>query len=122
MVLPLSLDALFLAQDAGGGGGGLGLLPVMAVLGLLFYFMIIAPERRKQKEHQALVEGLKKNDRVVTIGGIKGVVVNVNSDTRELTVRIDEANNTRIRCDMGAIARVETDGASEEKSSKDKDK
>ena len=47
---------------------------------MLFYFLMIRPERRKQATHRSLLEGLKKNDRVVTIGGIYGVVMNVQRD------------------------------------------
>lgn len=119
------IEAILLAQDGGGngGGGGIGpglpgMLPLFAILGLLFYFMVIAPERRRQREHQSLIDNLKKNDRVVTVGGIKGVVLNVNKDTKELTVRIDESTNTKIHCDVTAIARVETDDSESDKASK----
>ncbi|MEX0866805.1 MAG: preprotein translocase subunit YajC [Pirellulales bacterium] len=120
MCWPSITHSMLLAQEGGGGGGpgGFGMLPLFAILGLLFYFMVIAPERRRQKEHQALIENLKRNDRVVTIGGIKGVVLNVNKDTKEVTVRIDEATNTKIHCDVTAIARVETDAVGGEKTSK----
>ena len=111
------VEALLIAKDEGAGGWAqFGMLPLLAAFGLLFYFIVLGPERRKQKDHKALIENIKKNDRVVTVGGIKGVVTNVNRDTKELTVRIDETTNTRIHVEISAIARVETDGNGEEKS------
>src|SRR5687767_5365613 len=80
------LNALWLApvlawQEGKGDAGGFGnstlfqILPFL-LIGVLFYFMLIAPERKKRKEIQALLENVKKNDQVVTIGGICGTVVN----------------------------------------------
>ena len=72
----------------------------------LYYFMIVRPERRKQTDHRSRLEALKKYDRVVTIGGIYGVVMNVQRDADEVTLKVDEANNTKIRVTFGAIGRV----------------
>jgi preprotein translocase subunit YajC len=103
--------------DAGAAGGGnpYGLLPGLAIIAVLFYFLMIRPERRKQAAHKALLEGLKKNDRVVTIGGMYGVVMNVQRDADEVTIKIDEANNTKVRVTFGAIARVIQDEPSGDK-------
>ncbi len=49
---------------------------------------------------------MKKNDRVVTIGGMYGVVMNVQKDADEVTLKIDETNNTKIRVTISSIARV----------------
>jgi preprotein translocase subunit YajC len=93
--------------NAGGGGGNpLGLLPGLLIIVVLFYFLMIRPERRKQASHRALLEQLKKNDRVVTIGGIYGVVTNVQRDADEVTIKVDEATNTKLRVTFGSIARV----------------
>jgi preprotein translocase subunit YajC len=81
------------------------ILPVAAAIAL-YYFMIIRPERRKQGDHRSRLDSLKKNDRVVTIGGIYGVVMNVQRDTDEVTLKIDEATNTKIKVTFGAIGRV----------------
>lgn len=78
----------------------------LALIFLIFYFILIRPQQKQQKEFKKLVEGLKKNDQVVTIGGIHCTVVNVKEKT--LVVRIDE--NTRIEIDKTAVARVEKQG------------
>ncbi len=68
--------------------------------------MILRPERRKQQTVQSRLESLKKNDQVVTIGGIYGVVVNVNRESDEVTLKIDEATNAKMRVTIGAVARI----------------
>jgi preprotein translocase subunit YajC len=115
---------LLLAQaaEAPAGGatepGGQGLLGFMpAILGaiVLYFFLIVRPERRKAAEQKAKLEALKKNDRVVTIGGIYGVVMEVQRDADRVTLKIDEANNTKIRVTFGAIARIVGDEPAGEK-------
>lgn len=78
----------------------------LALIFLLFYFLIMRPERRKQADHKALLESLKKNDRVITIAGIYGVVANVLRDEDRVTLKVDEANNTKIDVTFSSIARV----------------
>ena len=78
----------------------------LALIFLLFYFLIMRPERRKQADHKSLLESLKKNDRVITIGGIYGVVANVQRDDDRVSLKVDEANNTKIDVTFSSIARV----------------
>lgn len=91
------------------------MLPALAMIAVLFYFLMIRPERRKQAAHKTLLEALKKNDRVVTIGGIYGVVMNVDRAADEVTLKVDEATNSKIRVTYNAIARVITNEPSGEK-------
>jgi len=100
-----------LAQNAQGGSslGPLGGLLPFILIGVLFYFMLIRPERKKRAEMTDLLGKLKKNDRVVTAGGIFGVVVNTQKDSEDVTIRIDDNNNTRLRILRSAISRVITD-------------
>ena len=92
-------------------GGGLIRLafPVVAI-GFLFYFMLIRPEKKKQSRHREMLSDLKKNDRVVTVGGIRGVISNVQRDQDEVTVNIDEATGTKIRVSLSSIASVAGQG------------
>lgn len=85
------------------------LLVLMAMLGMLFYFMILRPQKAKEQRFRDMVANLKENDRVVTIGGIYGVVTNVQRDVDRITLRIDESNNTKIRVTSNAIGRVLTE-------------
>jgi preprotein translocase subunit YajC len=98
-----SLSSLF-AQDA--GGSPWGMLPVFAIIGIMFYVMLLRPQRREQQQRQAMIEALKKSDRVVTVGGIYGVVTNVRKELDQVYLNVDEKNNTVIRVTMGSISRV----------------
>lgn len=108
MLLPFNLSesglpSLF-AQD--GAGPSWSMLPVFAIIGVMFYMMLIRPQRREQQQRQAMIEALKKSDRVVTIGGIYGVVTNVRKELDQVYLNVDEKNNTVIRVTMGSISRV----------------
>jgi preprotein translocase subunit YajC len=95
------------APEAGpGGGSALTSLFPLLIIGLLFYFILLRPERRKHKEHANLLTNLKKNDKVVTIGGIYGKVFDVQREQDRVTLKIDEGNNTKIDVTFAAIARV----------------
>ncbi len=83
------------------------LLP-MSIVMVLFYLMMIRPQKRKEQELRDQVNAIKENDRVVTIGGIYGVVTNVQRDAQRVTVRVDESTGTKLRLNMSAIARVLT--------------
>ena len=109
------LSLLPVALFAQEGGGALQMLPAFAVIGVLFYLMLIRPQRREQSQRQALIEALKKNDRVVTIGGIYGVVSNVRKEVDQVYLNIDEKTNTTIRVTMASIARVMRDEPAGEK-------
>jgi preprotein translocase subunit YajC len=91
------------------------MLPALAMIAVLFYFLMIRPERRKQAAHRNLLEALKKNDRVVTIGGIYGVVMNVDRAADEVTIKVDESTNAKLRVTYNAIARVVSNEPSGEK-------
>ncbi len=84
------------------------LLPIVAI-GFLFFFLIVRPEKKKQAAVSRMQGELKKNDRVVTVGGIIGVVVNTQAGSNEITVRVDESTNTRLHLLRSSISRVVTD-------------
>ena len=101
----ISLTPLF----AQGGGGGffesLGILPLIVMIGALFYFMVLQPETKRRNDQEKMQQDMKKNDRVITIGGIHGVVTNVASDD-EVIIRIDDKTDTKIRITRSAIQKV----------------
>ena len=80
-------------------------LPFIAI-GVLFYFLMIRPQRREQSRRQTMLDAVQKNDHVVTIGGIYGVVTNVHREADEVTLKVDEATNTKLRVTLSSIARV----------------
>jgi preprotein translocase subunit YajC len=90
---------------AGAGDGGPSILPYTLILILfLGYFIVWRPEKKKQREYKEQLASIKKNDRVVTIGGIYGVVANINREADKVTLKVDD--NTKIDFTLGAISRV----------------
>ena len=69
-------------------------IPLM-LMAIVLYFLILRPQTKERKKHDEMVSALKKNDRVITAGGIIGTVANTSPDSNEITVKIDD--NTRIR-------------------------
>jgi preprotein translocase subunit YajC len=107
---------LLLAAENPGAGGFFGLTNAMfplIIIFVLFYFMLIRPERRRKAEMARMLENLKNKDRVVTAGGIKGVIVNVQQNSDEVTLRVDENTNTKLRVLRSSIARVIRDDDAE---------
>ena len=76
-------------------------LPLI-IIAVLFYFLLIRPQQKKQKEHEKLVGGVKTGDKVVTAGGIHGIVANV----KETTFLLKVAENVKIEIDKNSIATV----------------
>lgn len=98
------------AEGEPAAGPGLGsMMPMFLMIGVLFYVMVLLPQRREQKQRKALLEELKKNDHVITSGGIHGTVTNVRRDSDEVTIKVDESTNTKLRVSLGAISRVVSD-------------
>jgi preprotein translocase subunit YajC len=89
-------------------------LILLLLLVVLFYFVVMRPQRREQSKRQGMLSNVKKNDRVVTIGGIYGVVMNVHREADEVTIKVDEATNTKLRITLSSIARVLGDEPSKE--------
>ena len=102
-------DFLLMAAEDG-SGGMLSPLLLFGVPILLFWLLLIRPQQqaqqRERKTREAMLASLKKNDRVVTVGGIYGVVTNVNRDDDEVTIKVDEAANVKLRITISSIARV----------------
>jgi preprotein translocase subunit YajC len=68
----------------------------MIIIFIIFYFLLIRPQQKRQKELQKMVEGLKKGDRVVTAGGIIGTVTSLQNDYVVLKVGDGEANKMEV--------------------------
>ena len=108
--MPLPINALFLAQaspttapgaPAPGGSPLMTFLPMLFILGAL-YFLMIAPQRKKQKQHEAMLKELKTGDDVLTSAGIFGTITNVKDD--RFVIRI--ADTTKVEIAKGFIQSV----------------
>jgi preprotein translocase subunit YajC len=90
------------SSPAPGGGAFLtSLLPFILIF-VLFYFLLILPQQRRQKRHKAMLEALKKGDRVVTSSGILGTVMNISKEVITLQV----ADNIKIRVLRDSISEM----------------
>ena len=76
-------------------------LPLI-IIAVLFYFLLIRQQQKKQKEHQKLVTAIKTGDKVITSGGMHGIVANV----KESTILLNVADNVKIEMDKAAVVSV----------------
>ncbi len=102
----LAQESAPVAKDAPGLSS---MLPGLVCILFFFYFLILRPQKQKEQSTRNMVSNLKEKDRIVTIGGIHGVVTNVQRDREEVTIRVDEATGTKLRVGLSAIARVITE-------------
>ena len=102
------MESVAWAQGFGGGGSGSGtilsLIPFVLIF-VIFYFMLILPQQKKQKQQKAMMEALKKGDKVITASGIWGTVTNLGKDTVTLQI----ADNTKIKMQREFILRLRSE-------------
>ena len=91
-----------LAAPREGGNSSMIFLMQMVAIGVIFYFLLIRPQRKEQARHRQMIEELKTGDEIVTNGGIIGTVVHTQDD--RLTIKTGE--NTRLVVQRGRIAQV----------------
>ncbi len=101
------MESVAWAQGTGGGSGSgtiLSLVPFVLIF-VIFYFMLILPQQKKQKQQKAMMESLKKGDKVITTSGIWGTVTNLGKDTVTLQI----ADNTKIKMQREYVARLRSE-------------
>ena len=110
------MQFLAMLQDAATASTGSPIMTIImfGLIFVIFYFFIIRPQNKKQKETEKMIAALKKGDKVVTIGGIHGTVVT----TKEATVVVKVDDGTKIEFSRSAIASVVVDKKEEEKLAK----
>ncbi len=79
-------------------------LPLMIIMFAVMYFLIIRPQKQKEKKRQQMITNVRKQDRIVTAGGVHGVVVSVKEN--EVIVRVDDAKDVKIKVDKSALTSV----------------
>ena len=104
----MNFETLAFAQEATGRvpaqgqGNFMILLPMYLIIFLLFYFFLIRPQQKQQKEKQEMINAIKKNDEVITLGGIHATVVNV----KDRSVILKVADNVKIEFDKNSITLI----------------
>ena len=81
------------------------MLPLVAI-GVVAYMLLFRPERERLRKQQSMHGSLKKNDRVVTSGGIYGTVIAVDRDADRVSLRVDDSANIKLAVTLSSIARV----------------
>lgn len=81
------------AAGAAPAGGGMEMLIMLAVFGLIFYFLLYRPQAKRVKEHKSLVSSLGKGDEVLTQGGLVGKITKVSEEKDFIEIALNDTNN-----------------------------
>jgi preprotein translocase subunit YajC len=91
---------LMAPQQGQSGGGIMSFLPLIAIV-VVFYFFMIRPQMKKAKDQKKYIEALKKGDKILTIGGIYGKIVEVNEDA---TIMMEVEDGTKMKISKNAVS------------------
>ncbi len=91
---------------AGQGGGGFSAFVPLILMFVIFYFLLIRPQQKKAKEHQEMINNLKKGDRILTGGGIHGRI----TSTDDSTLVVEIADKVRVKLNRGSVAALVSSG------------
>ncbi len=93
-----------MGQPQGGdaGGGMISTVIMFALIIFIFYFMIIRPQSKRQKERQKMLEAMKKGDKIVTSGGLHGKIVGM----EDKTVLVEIADNVKVKVEKSAVSAI----------------
>lgn len=98
------------AQGQDPAGQMTSTLVMFGTLIIVFYFFMIRPQAKKQKEHKKMLEAMQKGDKVITTSGIHGSIADIEADGK--TVLVNVSDNTKMRFDRAAIAAVQSKSGS----------
>jgi preprotein translocase subunit YajC len=102
------------AQGGSPEGSMISTFVMFGLIIAIFYFLILRPQQKRQKERQKLLNAIKKGDKVVTAGGMHGTIAGLD----EKTILLQVADNVKMKFDRTAIANILKEGESETKESK----
>jgi len=91
------------AQAAPGSTFTTLLIPMLLIFAVM-YILLLRPQRKKERQRKEILSKIKKNDKVMTIGGIYGTVTSIRPD--EVVLKIDDNTNVRVRFSRSSIARI----------------
>jgi preprotein translocase subunit YajC len=94
-------------QPQPSGGGLQTMLVPLVLMFVVFYFLMLRPQRKQQKERELMISNLKKNDKVITSFGLYGIVKQVKPEDPDIVLCIDENKDVRIRVSKASVATLE---------------
>ena len=103
---------IYIAMASQGQGSEGSLVSTLVMFGLIigiFYFLILRPQQKRQKDRQKLLDALKKGDKVVTAGGVHGTIAGLD----EKTVLLQVSDNVKMKLERSAISTILKEGESE---------
>jgi preprotein translocase subunit YajC len=101
-----ALALAILLQGDGAPASPFGFLLPMVVIFVIFYFLLIRPQSKRQREHEEMLKQLERGDRVVTTGGIHGSVVGLSEDVLTVEIAVAGKDRVRVKVDRRGIERV----------------
>jgi len=111
------IHSFVVAMSPQGGSGESGLMSTLIMFALIigiFYFLILRPQQKRQKEREKLLESVKKGDKVITTGGLHGTIAGV----EEKALLIQVADNVKMKFDRSAVTTIVKEGEPDSKSTK----
>ncbi|MFC1493663.1 preprotein translocase subunit YajC [Thermodesulfobacteriota bacterium] len=87
-------------SGAGSQGGGIGAFVPLIFMFAIFYFLLIRPQQKKAKEHRAMIDALKKGDKIVSSGGLHGNITGISDDV----ITMEIAPKVRVKISRGSVA------------------
>ena len=103
------MDSFSLFAEGAAGQGGpdffthlIFFLPIL----LIFLWLMMRPQQRREEQRRKMIEGLEKNSRVMTVGGLIGIVHLVDKEHNEVVLKVDDGNGTKIRFVLDAVHAV----------------
>jgi len=106
MMLELLQNGVVLFGQDGGSGNVLSMFIYLLPIPFLFYFLIVRPQQQQEKTRRTMIDALKKNDKVLTSGGIYGTVVSVDANNDRVVLRVDDERGLRLTFTKSSVARV----------------
>jgi preprotein translocase subunit YajC len=98
------MNLLSAAAPAAAGNSGMIQIIILVAFFAIFYFLMIMPQRKQQKQRQAMLNSLKKGDKVITAGGLHGEIVDLDDED----VRLKVADKVELKFSRGSISKVKS--------------
>ncbi|HVO74315.1 MAG TPA: preprotein translocase subunit YajC [Ignavibacteriaceae bacterium] len=96
------INLIAMAPQGGSGGGLVSTLIMFGAIFLIFYFMIIRPQQKRAKDREKMLSNIQKGDKIITSGGLHGIVAGID----EKTVLLDVGDKVKLKFERSAIASV----------------